>query len=838
MAREKKSPRGGDRQGMTPRETTQQGTPPQSMHAETRSQAPVERFHPHPQQGLSQEQVALRFRQGLNNGESGVKTKSEKQIILGNILTFFNILNFILALLVIAGGDYRNALFVVLVFWNIVIGSFQEIRSKRTIDKLSLISAPKATVVRNGQQVQVPVSDVVLDDVVLLSAGQQIAADAVVTGGEVEANESLITGESDPVAKTPGRHLLSGSFVISGTCSAQVEHVGEENYAMKITGSAKYVKPRNSEIMDGIDLIIKVIGFLLIPIGILLYNKNYFLLELNRQTSIAKAAQSMLGMIPEGLVLLSSVVFAVSVVRLAVNKTLVQDLYCVETLARVDMLCLDKTGTITEGTMQVDELMPFPGYEEKDMEAVMALLTGSLHDENPTSQAVADYVTPDRTRTATELIPFSSARKWSGVFFAGEGAYLMGACEFILGGDFDQIQHLVAPYAENGQRVLLLARSNDPFQGKELPRSIECIGLIAISDRIRREAPRTLRYFADQGVHLKVISGDNPITVSSIAKKAGMEHADRYIDASQLRTPEDIEAAVRDYTVFGRVTPQQKLAFVKALKADGHTVAMTGDGVNDVLALKEADCSIAMASGSDAARTVSSLVLLDSNFSAMPLVVKEGRRAINNLQRSAALFLSKTIFSAIIGVMFIFLSYAYPFVPIQMTLISSLTIGVPSFILALEPNYERQKGKFLHQVLQKSVPAGVTMALNILILCALSATFGLSNEQLSTLAVYATTLTGFMMLFRVCSPFNGLRGSLFCVLLMVFFVAVIFMSDFFMLTPLTIPMFLVLAVTALFSIAMMVVLTHFIEYVLILPQRKGKRKTKGGKWQKAEKVKP
>lgn len=790
----------------------------------------AERFHPDPQQGLSAAQVESRVRAGLHNGDSGIKTKTEAQIIRENVFTFFNLLNFLLGAAVILVGSPRNALFLGVILSNIVIGSFQGIRAKHTIDKLSLISSPKANVVRDGKRRTVAVEQVVLDDILLLSAGNQICADAVVAGGECEVNESLITGESDPVLKQPGDELLSGSFVVSGSCSARVEHVGEDNYANRIAGDAKYIKKRSSEIMDSIDIIVKIIGFAIIPIGALLFWKQYFVLGDTFQNSVVSTTAAIVGMIPEGLVLLISLAFAVSVIKLSARKTLVQDMYCVETLARVDTLCLDKTGTITEGSMQVDEFVPFEGISEAEMTEPLTALVHNLTDDNPTFLALKERLAEPNAWRATDLVPFSSARKWSGAFFPGRGVYVMGAGEFILGEDFSAIKEQVEGYSQNGQRVLLLAHSDAPFSGKELPELIIPIGLVLISDKIRREAPRTLRYFADQGVDLKVISGDNAVTVANIARKAGLENADRYVDATTLETEEDVRQAVREYSVFGRVTPRQKLAFVKALKEDGHTVAMTGDGVNDVLALKEADCSIAMASGSDAARTVSNLVLLDSNFASMPLVVQEGRRSINNLQRSSSLFLVKTIFSALIGVMFIFLNYSYPFQPIQQTLISSLTIGVPSFLLALEPNRDRLKGKFIFNVFRMCVPAAITMAMNILALCALSGPLGLTEGELSTLAVIVTSMTGFFMLFKVCTPFNGLRSALFGGLLAAFLTAVLFFQDFFSLTELTLPMLLALAPLLSLALVLMLVLLHFVDHIIansqspVYPFKKRKKK--------------
>ena len=790
----------------------------------------AERFHPDPRLGLSGAQVESRVKAGLHNGDSGMKTKTEGQIIRENIFTFFNLLNFALAAAVILVGSPRNALFLGVIVCNIVIGSFQGIRAKHTIDKLSLISAPKANVMRDGNRRTVAVEQVVLDDILLLAAGNQICADALVVDGECEVNESLITGESDPVLKQPGDELLSGSFVVSGNCSAKVEHVGEDNYANRIAGDAKYIKKRNSEIMDSIDVIVKIIGFAIIPIGALLFWKQYFVLGDTFQNSVVSTTAAIVGMIPEGLVLLISLAFAVSVIKLSARKTLVQDMYCVETLARVDTLCLDKTGTITEGSMQVDEFIPFEGFSEADMIEPLTALVQNLSDENPTFLALQERLTEPSPWRATDLMPFSSARKWSGAFFPGRGTYVMGAGEFILGEDFSAIQQQVEFYSQRGQRVLLLAHCDAPFVGRELPEIVIPVGLVLISDKIRREAPRTLRYFADQGVDLKVISGDNAVTVANIARKAGLENADRYVDASTLETEEDIRQAVREYAVFGRVTPRQKLAFVKALKEDGHTVAMTGDGVNDVLALKEADCSIAMASGSDAARTVSNLVLLDSNFASMPLVVQEGRRSINNLQRSSSLFLVKTIFSALIGVMFIFLAYSYPFQPIQLTLISSLTIGVPSFLLALEPNRDRLKGKFIFNVFRMCVPAAVTMAVNILALCALSGPLNLTDGELSTLAVILTSMTGFFMLFKVCTPFNGLRGALFGGLLAAFLTALLFFGDFFSLTSLTLPMLLALAPLFALALVLMLVMLHFVDHVIansqspVYPFKKRKKK--------------
>ena len=763
--------------------------------------------------GLSAEAVRKRMEMGLSNADEGIKTKTEKQIILENTFTFFNILNFVLAFFVLLVGSFKNLLFLGVIFSNAAIGSFQGIRAKRTIDKLSLISAPKVTVLRDGALHHIAVHEIVLDDVMQLSNGQQICADAVVRQGEVEVNESLITGESDPVLKHTGDKLLSGSFIVSGSCLAQAEHVGRDSYANRIANDAKYIKHSHSEILHALNFIVKTIGFALIPIGLLLFGKQFFILHDTFKDAVVSSVAAMIGMIPEGLILLTSVVFAVSVIRLSKYKTLVQDLYCTESLARVDVLCLDKTGTITEGTMQVDEIIPLEGCTEAEMTEALTALVGALSDDNPTYNAVKAQFSGETLWRAGAVVPFSSARKWSGAVFEGRGTYVMGAGEFILHERFDALRAQTEAYAARGERILLLARADGAFaEDKSLPADVRPVGLIAISDKIRAEAPQTLRYFAEQGVTLKVISGDNAVTVSNIAQKAGLADAENYCDATTLQTEADISAAIERHTVFGRVTPQQKLQFVKALKANGHTVAMTGDGVNDVLALKEADCSIAMASGSDAARTVSNLVL-DSNFASMPQVVKEGRRSINNLQRSASLFLQKTIYSIILGVLFIFLPASYPFEPIHLTFVSALTIGAPSFILALEPNSDRIRGNFLTNVLKKSFPSALTMILGVLFLCLFQQQLGLTQEQVSTLSVLVAFTVGFMLMFKLCVPFNALRGALFGTMMLAFILGYILFMDIFSLVPLTAAMLFVLIPLLLVLIVFMVLSNHFMEHI-------------------------
>lgn len=763
--------------------------------------------------GLTDAEIRQRIEQGLVNHNSDIKSKSIKRIVLENLITPFNILNFVLAVMILIVGSYKNLLFMGVIICNIFIGTVQEIRAKKTIDKLSLIAEPKAHVIRDGIKQAIAIHDIVMDDITFLGAGNQVCSDAVVIEGECEVNESLLTGESEPVLKQPGDHLLSGSFIISGNCHARVEHVGKDNYAAQITDNAKYVKKPNSEIMRWTNRIIKYIGFTLIPVGIALFCKQVFISHQGFNDAIVGVVAALIGMIPEGLILLTSVVFAVSIIRLSQHKTLVQELYCIETLARVDVLCLDKTGTITEGTMEVTDVLPLHDTTNEELNIALGSLIHALEDDNPTFNAVKTYCDQYDKLTCNHIVPFSSARKWSGASFDENGSYIFGATEFILK-DSSPYQEIIKEYSEKGQRVLMLAHSPHQIQDKELPAEIHPMAFLFISDKIRAEAPDTLAYFAEQGVDIKIISGDNAITVANIAKKAGLKTAEQYVDATTLQTPEEIKEAAQKYSVFGRVTPQQKLDLVKALKEQGHTVAMTGDGVNDVLALKESDCSIAMASGSDAARTVSQLVLLDSNFASMPKILKEGRRSINNLQRSSSLFLTKTIFSTINAILFIFLHFDYPFQPIQLTLISALTIGAPSLILALEPNKERIKGKYIVNVIRKSIPGAMTMVFNIVALAIVCSFIHFNSTEISTLAVMITGFAGLLVLLKVSLPFNWIRCALFFTMLGAFIFAIFILKDLFSLASITLPMFYCFLVLAGFAIIVFVLFSLLIDKLL------------------------
>lgn len=744
--------------------------------------------------GLTDSEVSERIKKGLINGEQESHTKSVKQIVTENIFTFFNLLNIILGFLVFLTGSYKNCLFLGVIFFNILIGIFQEIRAKKVVDKLSLVSAPKAVVLRGGTEKEINTAEIVSDDLMLLSAGRQICSDCVVAEGECEVNESLITGESDPVLKRVGDEMMSGSFVVCGNAKARVNRVGADNFASKITAGAKYLKKNNSVMLKALDTIIKVIAVCIVPIALGLFINSIVISEQSTDRAIVSTVAALIGMIPEGLYLLTSVVMAVSTVRLAAHKTLAQDMYCIETLARVDTLCLDKTGTITEGIMQVEGTKLL----EKDfpLDEALTAFVSVMNDDNPTFNAVKARWGNDTGSTPKikKTVPFSSARKWSGAEFE-KGSFVFGAPEFVLKNEYEKIKEICEKAQQEGLRVLIAAYSPNGFEETELPRELKAAALIFIGDIIRKEAPSTLEFFDRQGVEIKIISGDNPITVSKIAHKAGVKNAELTVDASTL-SDEDIPEAAEKYTVFGRVSPNQKLLLVKALKAQGKTVGMTGDGVNDVLALKEADCSIAMQSGSDAARSVSNLVLLDSNFASMPLVVAEGRRSVNNLQRSGTLFLAKTIYSFILAFLFIFLPIPYPFQPIQLTLISTLSIGTPSFLLALQSNTDIIKGGFIRNILRTSMPQGIAIAVGVIISVVTCECFGLTTEAMSTVTTYVVAIIGFFTVVRVLNPVRPWKIGMLAVLMAAFVGAAIIMPNMFSLYPLDLTGFGITALTA------------------------------------------
>lgn len=771
--------------------------------------------------GLTSEEVRAAQAAGKVNADATVKTRSYGSIFRSNICTLFNLINVILAVFVFLTGSYKNMLFMLVIVINTIIGIVQEIRSKITTDRLSIVVAANVEVMRDGKIQKIPIDELVLGDVMRLGRGNQIPTDSVVLKGECKTDESLLTGESRLIPKHAGDQLYSGSFINAGIVWARVEKVGADNYAAQITNEAKQNKAINSEIMTSLNKIIKYVSIFMFPVGLLLFANEYLLHHVELDPAILSTVSAMVGMIPEGLILLASTVMAVAVVRLARHQVLVQQLYCIETLARVDVLCLDKTGTITTGGMEVSGLVPLdvPDSEPKEQELskIVASLVASDEDPNDTARAIQEYfglakegkqkaeqaIPPTDLLKPTRVIPFSSDTKWSGAAFANGEAYVMGAAQFVLeknASALAQIKDALDAYTADA-RVLLVARvegfdANGAIEGDAIP-----LGFVCLRDQIRSTAAQTIAYFKEQGVKLKVISGDDPHTVSGIAQKVGIEGADRFVDATTLKTDQDIASAIKNYNVFGRVRPEQKKAFVLALQAEGHTVAMTGDGVNDVLALKASDCSVAMASGSDAARNVAQLVLVDNDFASMPAVVAEGRRSINNLQRSASLFLVKTLLSITAAFLFIFLPWQYPFVPIQLTLISAFTIGLPSFVLALEPNKDLVRGHFLPNAVVHSIPGAVCAVVSIVVLTIVgNEAIGLDYRQVSTLCVMVVGLLGIMLVIRLSIPFTPLRWGLLVVVIGGLLIGVVGFGWLFDIAPFTPEMWQSFGIAALVNI--------------------------------------
>ena len=737
---------------------------------------PVARIETTADTGLTQAQVKERMEKGWSNAPVDSPSKTTKEIIISNVFTYFNLIFLVIAVLLLLVGAFRDLTFLPVIICNTLIGIIQEIRSKKVLDKLSVLNAPKATVMREGKLQTIPAEKAVLDDVVKFQAGNQICADATVIDGEVQVNESLLTGESDEITKNPGDTLMSGSFVVSGSCLGRLEQVGADSYISKLTLEAKATKEgEQSEMIRSLDKLVQIVGFLIIPIGIVLFGQQYLLGDSSIKTSMQAMVAAIIGMIPEGLYLLASVALVVSVMRLATKKVLVHDMKCIETLARVNVLCVDKTGTITENTMKVHDVVSLEPYEKEELPPLKELLGDFAHamsKDNITMAAMQEYFTQGSGQVATSVTSFSSAFKYSSVTFHTT-SYVLGAPEFVLRDDYEIYKETIESYGSEGYRVLVFGRYEGTPDGKALTEAVVPYGLVLLANPIRKEAWETFQYFADQGVDIKVISGDNPVTVSKVASQAGIANADNYIDASQLKTPDDIKQAVLKYTVFGRVTPDQKRQFVRALKEAGKTVAMTGDGVNDVLALKDADCSIAMASGSDAAAQASQLVLLESNFSCMPSVVLEGRRVVNNIERSASLFLVKNIFSFLLSLFSMAFMITYPLEPSQISMVAMFTIGIPAFLLAMEPNKKMIEGHFLTNVLLKALPAGLTDVLIVGFLTVFGQTFGMSNEEISTAATLLLAIVGLMILFKISKPMNVFRwivwsamvaGLLFCVI--------------------------------------------------------------------------
>lgn len=774
-----------------------------------------------PIMGLTSEEVRERIDNGQTNHTDISTQKTVGQIVKSNLLTYFNLIFLILTVLLCIVGSFRNLTFLPVIIGNTVIGIFQELRAKKTLDKMSMLNAPHSIVVRDGEQQQIQSEELVKDDIIILSAGNQICADATVLSGSISVNEALLTGESDEIKKKSGDGLMSGSFVVSGQCYAKLDKVGNESYISKLTAQAKAMGDgEQSEMIRYINKLVKWVGIIIIPVGIILFCQAYIMNGETFKKSVVSMVAAVLGMIPEGLYLLTTVALALSTIRLAKKQVLLHDMKSIETLARVDVLCVDKTGTITEPGMQVTELV-ISGRcsdDEIDKRAFVHLLadySSVIEDNNATMEAIRAYVAKNEiekgSRTLLKTQPFTSANKYSKVSFV-EGDYMLGAPEFIMKDKYDEISEEIEEYQSKGYRVLLMAESGDDSSGLEKSfGGISPIGYIVLSNPIRENAESTFTYFKEQGVAIKVISGDNPATVSEVAKRAGIDGAENYVDASTLASEKDIAEAVDKYTVFGRVTPKQKQLIVRALQKQKHTVAMTGDGVNDILAMKDADCSIAMASGSEAAAQAAQTVLLDSDFGRMPYVVYEGRQVVNNIQRSASLFLVKNIFSLLMAIFSAIFAITYPLEPSQISLISMFTIGLPGFLLALEPNRNRIEGNFMANVMLKALPAGLTDVLSVGALVICGQVFNLPSEDIATAGTMLLAVVGFMIIIKISHPFNKMKYGVLIINIVGLLFCGLFLGKLFAIESISNICFLLMIVFAFAAESMFRYLTLFVE---------------------------
>lgn len=731
----------------------------------------ITRYEPEPETGLTSEQAAEHKNAGWDNAPVDSSTKSVREIILSNSCTYFNLIFLVLGVLLIMVGSFRNLTFLPVIFANTAIGIIQELRAKAVLDKMNMLNAPRAKVVRDGREQIIESAELVLDDIVSFSAGNQICADAVVVSGNIQVNEALLTGESDDIVKKPGDPLMSGSFVVSGNCRARLEKVGRDSYISRLTIEAKAMGyGEQSEMIRSLNKLLKWVGIAIIPMGILLMWQG---MSVNMETfrdSVTAMVAAVIGMVPEGLYLLTSVALAVSTMRLASKKVLLHDMKSIETLARVNVLCVDKTGTITENTMSVRETVELPSKEHyAPLDKMLGDFVGTMSDDNITMAALKKHFSQNTGKQAVEKTSFTSALKYSSVTYS-DGTYVLGAPEMVLRTQYARYQKDIEKFSQTGGRVLVFAKYHGRIQGKPLTEEVTPLGYVILANPIRANAPETFRYFAEQGVEIKVISGDNPVTVAEIAAQAGIEGAGRYVDASALDTPEAVYAAAKEYTVFGRVSPDQKRQLVGALKKQGNTVAMTGDGVNDVLALKDADCSIAMASGSEAAAQAAQVVLLESDFSKMPSVVLEGRRVVNNIERSASLFLVKNIFSFLLALCTIIAAITYPLEPAQISMVAMFTIGIPGFFLALQPNKNRIQGHFMSNVLLRALPAGLTDVICVGALVMFGHVFELGEESVSTAATLLLAIVGFMIMYKISRPLNKLSAGVLagCIIGLVF----------------------------------------------------------------------
>ena len=791
-------------------------TKDRSREEDERVRGEIVRVKPDYRAGLTEEQVRTRVENGWTNEEVAPPALTTKEIIHKNVFTYFNLIFLVLAILLCIVGSFRNLTFLPVIIANTMIGIIQEIRAKRVLEKLNMLNAPHAEVVRDGNVRKIDAIDLVIDDIVIFGAGNQICADAVVEEGEVRVNESLLTGESDEITKRRGDTLLSGSFIVSGKCHARLTSVGEDSYISRLTLEAGAMpEGEQSEMMRSLDRLVKVVGIALIPIGIVLFVQGFFFNGESFRESIVSMVAAVIGMIPEGLYLLASVAMVVSAMRLAKKRVLLHDMKSIETLARVDVLCVDKTGTITENSMCVNKVVRAKGYEEETMpplEEMIGDFVKEMEADNATMAALKEFFKENSGKKPDKVIPFSSTVKYSGVIY-GEDAYVLGAPEFVLRKMFSEHQDKINQFAEKGYRVLVFAKYDGIPDGKALTGEANPLGYILLLNKVRKEAPSTFAFFEQQGVEIKVISGDNPLTVSETAKQAGIRNAERYIDARELKTEEELEEAARNYTIFGRVVPEQKRQLVHALKRQGRTVAMTGDGVNDVLALKDADCSVAMASGSDAAAQASQVVLLESDFSKMPEVVLEGRRVVNNIQRSASLFLVKNIFSFLLSLFSLAFMITYPLEPSQVSLITMYTIGIPAFFLALQPNKDIIRGHFLTNVVLKALPAGLTDVIAVGALVVFGQTFDVPASDISTAATMLLAIVGFMILYRICQPMNLFRRVIWIGCVVGMLGCSIFLPDLFAITGMSTKCIMLFVVFSIATEPVLRYLTRFVEWI-------------------------
>ena len=732
-----------------------------------------------PKKGLSHDQVRKMKRAGAINESVKPPSKSVQEIVRSNVFTYFNFVFLIITIILICVQSWRDITFLPLIIANTLIGIFQEIRAKSVLDKLTMLNAPTARVIRDGKEQEIPAEKLVQNDVVVFRAGNQIPADAVILTGEVAVNEALLTGEADEIRKGKDGELMSGSFIVSGECTAQLTKVGAASYISQLTLQAKKLKNKEqSEIIRSLNKIVTIAGFLIIPIGGILFYQGFFMNHLSAQASVQSAVASVLGMIPEGLFLLSSIALAVSSMKLAQKKVLLHDMKSIETLARVNVLCVDKTGTITENTMAVSDFEPIGKVKKTDLDGLLSDFVGAQAADNATMGALKAFFSAPDGRTVVSVSGFTSQYKYSGVNFEDE-SYVLGAPEFVLGSDYEKYQDTIEDYSHKGYRVLIFGKYDGIVEGKKLTHKFTPMGLIMLSNPIRENAVATFEFFNKQGVAIKVISGDNPVTVSEVAQKAKIKGAEKYVDASTLQTDESIAKAMREYTVFGRVTPEQKRKFIKAMQHDGKIVAMTGDGVNDVLALRDADCSVAMASGSEAAAQAAQLVLLESDFARMPDVVAEGRQVVNNLERSGSLFLVKNVFSLITSLIVIMFAITYPLVPAQISLISAFTIGIPGFLLSQAPNHDLIRGSFVSNILKRATPGGLTDVVLVAAMVILGVIFGLPEADISTACAVLIAAVGLAMVWEASKPIDWYKKTCFIACLVGLIFCYIFLNDFF-----------------------------------------------------------